>query len=105
MALFHGMDRPDVWGQAFNFGTGLCLAVPDVVAKIQRFMRREHTVPLSEPSERREILHQQLSSDKAKERLDWTPVYSLEKGLPETIEWYTRVLTETDHLKEKEDQL
>lgn len=86
--LLAHMDRPDVHGQAFNFGTGQCLAVRDVIATIQRLMRCEHVAPRAELSEHAEILHQQLASEKARRVLGWVPEYSLEKGLSETIGWY-----------------
>jgi CDP-glucose 4,6-dehydratase len=35
-----------------------------------------------------EIRDQYLDSSKAKRILKWAPLYSLEKGLAETIEWY-----------------
>jgi CDP-glucose 4,6-dehydratase len=42
-----------------------------------------------------EIRRQFLSARKAHERLQWAPLYSLESGLGETIEWYRRLLGET----------
>jgi CDP-glucose 4,6-dehydratase len=93
MALFKGMSRAGVCGQAFNFGMGLCLSVPDVVRRIQQLMGVEQIVPIFEPCERGEILHQQLLSDRAKKELDWTPVCSLDDGLAETIEWYAQFLS------------
>ena len=35
-----------------------------------------------------EIKNQYLSSRKARETLDWSPLYSIEEGLAETIDWY-----------------
>ena len=35
-----------------------------------------------------EIRHQYLSSAKARKLLKWKPLYDLDLGLKETIEWY-----------------
>jgi CDP-glucose 4,6-dehydratase len=35
-----------------------------------------------------EIHSQYLSSQKAREKLNWQPLYSLQDGLSETINWY-----------------
>jgi CDP-glucose 4,6-dehydratase len=88
MALFHAMKTREIWGQAYNFGTGDCIPVADVVAKIQRLLGLDHIAPSIASSDNQEILHQQLLSDKAREELGWVPEYSLDEGLAETIEWY-----------------
>lgn len=36
-----------------------------------------------------EIPHQYLSAEKARKDLNWKPLFSLEKGLEQTIKWYT----------------
>jgi len=88
IALFAAMDRSEVWGQAYNFGSGVCTGIPDLVGRIQRLMHREDVVPLVVPAKHREILHQQLQWEKASKELGWSPIYSIDEGLIETIEWY-----------------
>jgi CDP-glucose 4,6-dehydratase len=39
-----------------------------------------------------EILEQLLSAKKAKTRLDWAPMFTLEEGLRRTIRWYRELL-------------
>ncbi len=39
-----------------------------------------------------EIPHQYLSAAKARERLGWRPLFSLEDGLGRTIDWYRSFL-------------
>jgi CDP-glucose 4,6-dehydratase len=93
MALFEGLTRPEVRGQAYNFGGGVCLAVPEVVKRIQRLMGREETDPVAERGSHSEILHQQLLSEKASRDLGWAPRFSIDEGLSETVAWYTRFLS------------
>jgi CDP-glucose 4,6-dehydratase len=95
MALFDGLDRPSVRGEAFNFGMGYCLAVPEIVAKIQRIMHVEGIGPVVQKSNHREILHQQILAEKARQQLGWAPKYSIDQGLEETVEWYRSYLEAT----------
>jgi CDP-glucose 4,6-dehydratase len=37
-----------------------------------------------------EIREQRLSAAKARSRLGWTPLFSLDEGLARTIQWYRR---------------
>jgi CDP-glucose 4,6-dehydratase len=83
------LHRGDVMGESFNFGSGQCIPISEVVGKIQSLLGGEHIVPIWKPSEHREILHQQLSSRKAADLLGWAPINDLDEGLAKTVEWYT----------------
>ena len=39
-----------------------------------------------------EIRHQSLSAAKAREKLAWHPLFTLEEGLRKTISWYANVV-------------
>jgi CDP-glucose 4,6-dehydratase len=39
-----------------------------------------------------EIRHQYLNAEKARRVLNWQPLFSLDRGLRETIEWYRSFL-------------
>jgi CDP-glucose 4,6-dehydratase len=93
-SLFDGLSRREVLGQAYNFGMGDCLAVPEVVAKIQRIMGLEQIVPSMEKGEPGEILHQQLGTEKARIELGWAPSWSIDDGLAETVDWYTQLFSQ-----------
>jgi len=41
---------------------------------------------------RHEIAYQSLAADKARRVLGWSPLFTLEEGLRETIPWYVRQL-------------
>jgi CDP-glucose 4,6-dehydratase len=88
MTMFKGLARPETHGQAFNFGTGKSWTVEEIVQKIQSYMHLEPVEFLVEHRSHGEILHQQLSAEKAKRELGWTPTYSLDEGVIETINWY-----------------
>ena len=85
---------PSLKGEAFNFSYEQQVSVIELVQMISRLMDSTlQPVILNEASN--EIRRQFLSARKAHERLQWTPLYSLESGLGETIDWYRRLLGET----------
>jgi CDP-glucose 4,6-dehydratase len=87
------MDRPDVRGEAFNFSGEKPTSVLELVGTIRRLMGREDLEPDIRNTARGEIKDQYLSAAKARDRLGWTPGFSLEAGLRETIEWYRAYLS------------
>jgi CDP-glucose 4,6-dehydratase len=96
MALMDAMNRPEIHGQAFNFGMCTRIPVPQVVSKIQKLMDAEDVEPIYECSDHGEIIHQELSFEKAKNELGWVPAYALDEGLAETIDWYRQHLRGPD---------
>ena len=85
------IERPEVRGQAFNFGGGKPLILNELVAQITRAWNEAtgQSVPV-EP----EILGQRINSAKylcickAERVLGWTPQVSLDDGLKEAARWY-----------------
>jgi CDP-glucose 4,6-dehydratase len=88
-------DRPDLFGEAFNFGTGQPISVLDLVSAIVRLSGKAHITPdvqgRGKPSQ--EIKAQFLDSSRAERELGWQSAYSLDRGLSETLAWYTAYLT------------
>lgn len=91
-ALAEHLDDASVRGEAFNFSPGSPHTVREVVQVIQRLMGEEHLTPEILGTAEGEIHSQVLSSAKAQAILDWSPKYSLEEGLQETIAWYRAFL-------------
>ena len=81
-----GSDRTLV-GEAFNFSNETQISVLDIVGRILRQMGSS-----LEPDVRNEasneIRNQYLSAAKARERLQWEPLFNLDSGLAHTVEWY-----------------
>ena len=87
-------NDPSLKGEAFNFSYEQQVSVIELVQMISRLMQSTlQPVILNQASN--EIRRQFLSARKAHERLEWKPLYSLETGLGETIDWYRRLLRET----------
>lgn len=78
-------------GEAFNFSTELQITVLELVRKLLALMNSD-----LEPDVRNEasheIRHQYLSAAKARRRLDWAPLFTLDEGLTRTIQWYRQFL-------------
>ena len=92
--LAESMELPGVAGEAFNFGPGQPYSVLDIVAAIQKIMKKEKIQPRILDEAKAEIRDQHLDSKKAGERLKWKPNFTLEQGLKETIAWYEKFLSE-----------
>ena len=74
-------------GEAFNFSNESQVTVLELVDKILAAMGSDlKPVILNEASN--EIRLQYLDAAKARTRLEWSPLYTLEEGLARTIAWY-----------------
>jgi CDP-glucose 4,6-dehydratase len=83
--------NPDLKGEAFNFSNEIQVTVLDLTRRILALMGS----PLEPDVQNRathEIRHQYLSAAKARTRLQWAPLYSLDEGLTRTVEWYRQFL-------------
>jgi CDP-glucose 4,6-dehydratase len=79
--------RPEIVGQAFNFSNEIQVSVLDVVSRILGLMQSD-LQPDVRGEASHEIKHQYLSAAKARQLLAWSPRYTLEGALSETIAWY-----------------
>jgi nucleoside-diphosphate-sugar epimerase len=88
MAMLEGLEDPKTHGQAFNFAIGGSWTVLEIVQKLQALLCREHIQPHIVLKEHTEILAQHMSFNKAQQMLHWSPRFSLDQSLQETVEWY-----------------
>ena len=91
------LDRKEVRGQAFNFGTNAPVSVLGLVEKIIEISGRPDLKPqvLGKGKLPGEIHAQFLSSAKAAALLGWKARYSLADGLSETVRWYRGYLSQS----------
>ena len=87
ITLASNLNRKEVRGEAFNFGTSKPVSVLELYNKIIKLMGKGIR-PKILGQAKNEIDRQYLSIEKTKRVLKWQPKYSLEKGLKETIAWY-----------------
>ena len=74
-------------GQAFNFSNETPVTVIDLVDRILRMMGSRLTPEVRNDAPN-EIPEQFLDANKARQALNWRPVFSLDAGLRRTIDWY-----------------
>lgn len=88
------LQERSIHGEAFNFSNEIRLSVLELAQRILDLMGRTDLEPIVLNEVRSEIRHQYLSARKAREVLGWSPRYSMDEGLRETIEWYRGVFAE-----------
>jgi CDP-glucose 4,6-dehydratase len=89
--------KPEILGESFNFSNEIQLTVFQVVEKILGLMGKSSELPPIVRGEgAHEILRQYLSAEKARTMLGWSPAYTLDEGLIETIRWYEEFLADQD---------
>lgn len=94
--LAEKMDNKNIHGEAFNFSTEQPHSVVEIVQKTIDLMGSD-LKPEIQNRIANEIQDQYLSAQKAKKILNWTSRYTLDRGLKETIEWYTHFFEQHQH--------
>jgi len=87
-------SQENLYGESFNFGPNCPYTALEIVNALLLLMMRQDLKPQILNNAKGEIQDQTLCSKKAKDKLGWTPSYSLEDGLKETIEWYKSYLND-----------
>lgn len=85
--LAEKMESKKIHGEAFNFSAERPMTVLEIVNKILNIMNSDLEPQILDKTIN-EIRDQYLSAQKAKTLLNWHPIYTVEEGLKETIEWY-----------------
>lgn len=91
LLLAEKMEDKRLHGEAFNFSTERPMTVLEIVDKILQAMD-SHLEPVILNEVTNEIKDQYLSAQKARKLLGWRPLYTLEEGINETVEWYKSFL-------------
>ena len=82
---------PHLKGHAFNFSNEIQVTVLELVEQILKLMG-SNVKPEILNQASNEIHHQYLSAAKAREMLHWNPLFTLDEGLRQTINWYREFL-------------
>lgn len=93
LTLAERIDTPEVRGESFNFGMDNPKSVLEIVQTIIAVSDYPDLEPVVLADAPNEIQAQYLDSGKAKRVLGWSPRYSLEEGLKETLAWYREFLS------------
>jgi CDP-glucose 4,6-dehydratase len=96
LLLAEKMEDKSISGEAFNFSNEIQITVLDLTRKILSLTGREDLEPAIENRAIGEIRHQYLSAEKARRKLGWQPLYTLDQGLQETISWYRKFFSKSE---------
>jgi CDP-glucose 4,6-dehydratase len=97
LLLAEQMGRdPALPGEAFNFSCEAPVTVTEFVRMILSVLKRLDLEPRVLNEAPHEIRRQYLSARKARERLGWKPLFTLEDGLTRTIDWYRGFFARSD---------
>jgi CDP-glucose 4,6-dehydratase len=89
LALAECLPRPELHGEAFNFGTNAPVSVLELVNLIIERVGNPVLADVRATAKLHgEIDEQFLDSGKAERLLEWRPQVSLQEGIDRTIEWY-----------------
>ena len=83
--------NPDLRGEAFNFSNEIQMTVLDITSRILNLMGSD-LIPEIRNEASNEIRSQYLNAAKARQVLDWRPLFTLDEGLRKTISWYETFL-------------
>jgi len=86
------LNKKNVKGEAFNFGTGRPISVLKLVNLILKLSKKNNLKPhiLSKGKIKGEIDKQYLSINKARKVLNWRPHYTLQEGIKIAFKWYKK---------------
>ncbi len=88
MMLARALDDVSLHGEAFNCGTDQPISVLEMTRLILSLSPHPELEPIILDEVRNEIKDQYLDSAKVRDTVGWTPVYSRDEALRETIAWY-----------------
>jgi len=92
MEIAQQLDRPEIQGQAFNFGMDQPTTALEIVQTILSLSDCPDLEPIILDQAHNEIPDQFLASEKAHQLLGWRPQHTLREGLQKTFDWYQRFL-------------
>ena len=79
--------KPELRGQAFNFSNETQVTVLELVDRLLGLMD-SRLKPEIRNEATNEIRHQYLNAARARELLQWQPLFTLDEGLRRTVAWY-----------------
>lgn len=93
LAVAASLDGPELAGRAWNAGIGRPFTVLEVVERLIAIAGLDLEPDVQgEGTPHGEISRQWLDCSMISEQLGWSPVWSLERGLEATFNWYAREL-------------
>jgi CDP-glucose 4,6-dehydratase len=91
LAVAGSLDRPEMFGRAWNASIGHPVSVLEIVKRLMAIAGREDEPDVQgQGTPHGEISRQWLDCSLIREHLGWTPRWDLQRGLEATYEWYAQ---------------
>jgi len=90
-------------GHAFNFSAEKPLDGLDMTNKILQIMG-SNLQPVILNEAKNEIAEQYLSAEKARQLLNWKPLFDIDEGLQRTVDWYKQYFSYSSKFRSKFEQ-
>jgi UDP-glucose 4-epimerase len=87
--LYAGLLEKSI-GEAYNIGTGIETSINKLIEIINKIYNKNIEAEYVDKRDIDNIRRRVVNIEKIRSKLRWTPHYTLEKGLKQTIEWYER---------------
>jgi nucleoside-diphosphate-sugar epimerase len=84
------MNSENGAGEAFNIGTGKNISIKQVAEILKHIMNKENLEDIHTEPRTTDIKHGYADISKAKRILGYEPQFSIEEGLTELVNWYTK---------------
>ena len=88
-------ESPSLAGEAFNFSLGEPISVLELVQRVLTIMDRNDLAPVLQDAPSREIKEQYMLTEKAREKLGWSPQFEMGEALELTVSWYRKYFNRT----------
>jgi len=85
--------EPSMRGESFNFSPERAFSVLEVVDLLRQILHRVDLEPIILSQATAEIRDQYLDCSKAKRALGWSPKFTFQQGLEQTVHWYQGYLS------------
>lgn len=93
LAVSDSLERPELWGRAWNAGWGEAVSVIDVTRRLISVSGRDAEPDIQgEGIPHGEIDRQFLDATAMREELGWKPEWDLDRGLQAAWDWYVKRL-------------
>jgi CDP-glucose 4,6-dehydratase len=93
LAIGASLDRPELWGRAWNASIGEPISVREIVRRLVEISGTQLEPDVrGQGTPHGELTRQWLDSSAISEQLGWTPEWDLQRGLEQTFRWYEREL-------------
>jgi len=89
--LLTAQNIDKVRGEVFNLGSNETLSVIDLIKLAEKILRSNIRFKILNTA-KNEIPYQTLDYTKIKKHLNWKPIYSIMKTLPDILNWYKNFL-------------